>query len=582
MKMNIKNIFQSLMAGGMLLCAASCTDLTENVYDSIVKENYYNNRNDVIRAYIRPFEHGFWSITSTFDLQEGTADQMGTYNRETWWYDEGTYQRLHYHTWTIDDDNVYSAWYGGIQGAMLCNAVLDDFDELNPEKFYMQESEFEEMRNGLRTMRAWFYITLLDMFRNVPLVVSQSNQSLNSVGQVEPQVLFDFIEKELKEVLPYLPVKDSYGGNNLLQGQWTQGGAAALLVKLYLNAEKWIGKAHYTECAEYAQRIINNEYGVYKLSSTWDEPFDWNNETCDELLFGYTSSKTRANWHMHKYMYWWCLPFNIGDYIGFKEWGTANPKYALQPSRDVAGNLYNFTLGMPVARFQKYPADYRLTKYRNLSGSNQREGMFLYGYLEYENNGQTTRIKSPNGYEYYIRDQVGMFRDTLPGTPMQNQESNMNRADHNSGWHPVKYPYYREEDSGSIESDYAFIRLAEIHYSLAECKFRAGDVEGAARLLNEVRRRNYPLEYHAEYLYAPEGAVTLTADELLDEWGREFLAEGRRRIDLCRWNKFSTGTWWDKQPDADNHTDIFPFHRKVLNSDPNMKQNPGYDDINRN
>jgi hypothetical protein len=70
--------------------------------------------------------------------------------------------------------------------------------------------------------------------------------------------------------------------------------------------------------------------------------------------------------------------------------------------------------------------------------------------------------------------------------------------------------------------------------------------------------------------------VTLTEDELLDEWGREFFAEGRRRTDLVRWNKFSTGVWWDKTADADNHTEIFPIPRDFLGADHNLKQNPGY------
>jgi len=39
---------------------------------------------------------------------------------------------------------------------------------------------------------------------------------------------------------------------------------------------------------------------------------------------------------------------------------------------------------------------------------------------------------------------------------------------------------------------------------------------------------------------------------------------------------FSTGTWWDKKPDADNHTDIFPIGQNVLNVSTQLKQNPGY------
>lgn len=180
-------------------------------------------------------------------------------------------------------------------------------------------------------------------------------------------------------------------------------------------------------------------------------------------------------------------------------------------------------------------------------------------------------------YEYYIRDQVGPFGDAAPNITLPGEKSIVSNGDHNSGWHPVKYPFYRDGDPGAMEADYALIRLPEIYYSLAECKFRAGDVEGAGKLLNTVRKRNYPVESHQDYLYQPEGSVTLTATELLDEWGREFLAEGRRRTDLIRWNKFISGTWWDKEPDTSSHLEVYPIHNIVLGANPDLVQNQGYE-----
>ena len=38
----------------------------------------------------------------------------------------------------------------------------------------------------------------------------------------------------------------------------------------------------------------------------------------------------------------------------------------------------------------------------------------------------------------------------------------------------------------------------------------------------------------------------------------EFFAEGRRRIDLIRFGKFGNA-WWDKDADADNHTEDIPI-----------------------
>jgi hypothetical protein len=147
----------------------------------------------------------------------------------------------------------------------------------------------------------------------------------------------------------------------------------------------------------------------------------------------------------------------------------------------------------------------------------------------------------------FIRDQVGMFLNTKPGNKIADKESNMNHADHNSGVFMVKYPIYPTTDANRITSAYAEIRLSEIYYMLAECKYRAGDKAGAAQLLNSVRKRNYPA--NSQSLYRPDGSQ-LDDQEMLDEWGREFLGENRRRTDLIRWGVFTTGTWWDKKPDA--------------------------------
>lgn len=58
---------------------------------------------------------------------------------------------------------------------------------------------------------------------------------------------------------------------------------------------------------------------------------------------------------------------------------------------------------------------------------------------------------------------------------------------------------------------------------MAECEFRTGNNEEAGKLLNHVRKRYYPVDKYQEYLYLPDGQIKLTENELIDEWGREFL-----------------------------------------------------------
>ena len=561
-----------------LMTASSCTDLSETLYDQVASNNYYNTKNDVIRAVLRPFEHGFWSIQNRHVLNEESADQLITPTRGDWWDDGGRWARLHRHKWLVTNGEAQSEFNGCYQGIGQANKVIEDLDKLSASKFGFSEDEFKNLRAQNHVLRAWFYIRLLDAFRNIYLSQSFYDQSKNSKEQVPPKEIFDFIEKDLKEALPELAKKTSLGGNGKLEGQWTQAGAAALLVRLYMNAKVYIGEDHFADAEQYAQDIVDGKYGTYAVADRWDAAFDWDNENCDEVIFAFPSSG-ETHWHYKGDMYWWSVPSKANDWLHDTKSreGSHNIKYSASPSYNPKGEKYNYELGMPIAQFKKYPSDVRLKMYKNLSNG-RREGMFIYGKIQYtDDNGNTQYLKDHHDqYTLDLRDAVGKFGGTDGSKWLDKAASRLEDGDDNSGWMFAKYPLYSDnEEDQQFEADYCEVRLPEIIYSLAECKLRKGDTSGAAKLLNSVRKRNYPSSDWSTVLYAPEGAATLDMKEMLAEWGREFFAEGRRRIDLIRFGRFGNA-WWDKDADADNHTEIFPFHTETLNTHTGMKQNPGY------
>ena len=561
-----------------LMTASSCTDLSETLYDQVASNNYYNTKNDVIRAVLRPFEHGFWSIQNRHVLNEESADQLITPTRGDWWDDGGRWARLHRHKWLVTNGEAQSEFNGCYQGIGQANKVIEDLDKLSASKFGFSEDEFKNLRAQNHVLRAWFYIRLLDAFRNIYLSQSFYDQSKNSKEQVPPKEIFDFIEKDLKEALPELAKKTSLGGNGKLEGQWTQAGAAALLVRLYMNAKVYIGEDHFADAEQYAQDIVDRKYGTYSVADRWDAAFDWDNENCDEVIFAFPSSG-ETHWHYKGDMYWWSVPSKANDWLHDTKSreGSHNIKYSASPSYNPKGEKYNYELGMPIAQFKKYPSDVRLKMYKNLSNG-RREGMFIFGKIQYtDDNGNTQYLKDHHDqYTLDLRDAVGKFGGTDGSKWLDKAASRLEDGDDNSGWMFAKYPLYSDnEEDQQFEADYCEVRLPEIIYSLAECKLRKGDTSGAAKLLNSVRKRNYPSSDWSTVLYAPEGAATLDMKEMLAEWGREFFAEGRRRIDLIRFGKFGNA-WWDKDADADNHTEIFPFHTETLNTHTGMKQNPGY------
>jgi hypothetical protein len=571
-----------LYISGILLSAlitGSCTKLDEHVYDKVDAASFLTRRDDVIRDFLRPFEHAYWSIqgNDVYAAGEDCTDEIGTYNRQGDWQDGGYYQRMHYHTWTTTDNFTSGAWNNFYQGIVLATNSLTDMEGINdPSKLSVTDAELTDFKSELHTLRAWFYLRAFDFYRNIEIVTDVKNSTKGN-PQSTPQEMFTYIESELKGAIDGLPTRQQLGAAGI--GRWTKAGAAALLARLYLNAKVYIGTEKYTECEAVCRDIISGKYGAYQLDTRWDAPFDYTNTTLNsEVIYGFPGTLARTHWQYDAGMFFWGMTYDAAPlYCGFTDFGQSNPRYALQPGRDVDSVEYTFQLGKPFVKFQKYPDDLRLKKYKNL-GNSQREGMFLYGYLPYTHmvNGvsRTDTVKGNKGpYPLFIRDQVGMFLGAKPGTKIADKESDMNHADHNSGVFLVKYPLYPTPDPNRITSAYAEIRLSEIYYTLAECRYRAGDKAGAANYLNQVRKRNYPAS--SPSLYTADGSQ-LTDQEMLDEWCREFIGENRRRTDLIRWGVFTTGTWWDKKPDGDKHTEIFPIGRDIMNVNPQFKQNPGY------
>src|SRR5690606_41094537 len=54
-----KHLFsiQSLVIAGLLLFTGACTDLDESVYSELQKENFFNDKTEVLQAALRPFTH---------------------------------------------------------------------------------------------------------------------------------------------------------------------------------------------------------------------------------------------------------------------------------------------------------------------------------------------------------------------------------------------------------------------------------------------------------------------------------------------------------------------------------------------
>jgi hypothetical protein len=107
------------------------------------------------------------------------------------------------------------------------------------------------------------------------------------------------------------------------------------------------------------------------------------------------------------------------------------------------------------------------------------------------------------------------------------------------------------------------MRYADAHLMKAEAYLRKDNAATALDLVNELR--------------AIRGASDLGAlDEqtLLDERGRELYTEGWRRSDMIRFGAFNAIYGFNEK--VDEHLAIMPIPDVAVASNPNLKQNPGY------
>ena len=127
------------------------------------------------------------------------------------------------------------------------------------------------------------------------------------------------------------------------------------------------------------------------------------------------------------------------------------------------------------------------------------------------------------------------------------------------------------------DADFFLMRAAEAYLSYAEATARQNNgtttAEGASAI-NAIRSRANNKDTKSSY----------SLNEILDEWGREFYFEGRRRTDLIRFGKFGGSSdykwqWKGGTMDGTNFSanlNVFAIPDTDMNANKNLVQNPGY------
>ncbi|MDR0995689.1 MAG: RagB/SusD family nutrient uptake outer membrane protein [Tannerella sp.] len=566
-----KALASFLVAGAALLLAASSCNIDPVFYSQVVPSTFYTNQDAVWQRFDRPFTHWRWYLASNnprWELQELGTDEICLPTRGSDWYNGAVFQNFHHHHYTTDMEAINDGWKGFGMGVALAWSAWEDLQQVDLASLGFDESTLSSMEGQLKTLIASFYLDGLDFFGGVPLYNSTSDPVKGRSTALET---FNYVDSILQANIANLPVKTELGApeTNIVH----QAVAAGLLARLYFNAETYIGTPMYDKAAAICQDIIDGKYGKYALDPDWTDIFGFNNETSPEIMWTVPSQNAKAETDGEYWDQW--MPYNIRNYLGGLQSTGGNNGYCLQPSLDPDGKPYTFKLSGPYRKFSDQDIRKQIYTYK---GGGKYEGMFFAGRLvnPVDTSWYCVGAREYKGEILTLIDQVAYLAPDRVGTS-DYKKSDIAHGEENSGIRLLKRsPRPTQADhSLMFNPDIPVMRLAEFYYTLAECKMRSGDFQGAADLINTVRKRYFPNgdpnAVTAASLQGTDGKY-----RMLDEWMQEFIGEARRRTDLIRWNAYVTESWWDHQATNDANLRHFPIHYSVMSANPLLEQNPGY------
>ncbi len=499
----------------------SCSDLEPEFTDVIPEDQYFQNDAAFISALGSAYTnlYGFMNHGNVFSLDVTSSDEAAITHKGPDWEDGGQWLRMHRHEF-FDGEGVFgSVWnfcYGGIN---TCNRLVATFETSGADN-----PSAPAFISELKALRAYYYLILLDIFGNVPIIESFDVPEGFLPATESRQDVYNFVESELLEHIPNLPKNvdlSTYGRMNYYVGQ-------AMLSSLYLNAEVYTGTPQWQKAIDACDAIIDDN--VYSLESNFFNNFEVNNIGSKENIFAIPYDGVNAG------------GFNLVQmtlhYESQKTFKTVD-----QPWNGycVLADFYN--------SFEE--TDERFT------GGDRGYGVMLHG-PQYDADGNLLTDDADSWYEDLAFE--GDARVVVFGPEINELEPNAWR---DGGARISKYEY-EVGTVNSMSNDFALYRYGEILLNKAEAMHRMTPGSGEALdLVNMIRDRAK---------VDPFGS--LDDDNLLAERGRELCFEAKRRADLIRFGKFGDA-WWEKLPSDANKT-LMPIPADQISLNSNLVQNPGY------
>lgn len=510
---------------------------------------------------------------SVHTFQEFSSDASMIPGRQGDWVDGGAWQNIFLHNFESSVSKYNDVWNNLYRVIGLANFSID---RLN--KYLGEHPEYAEYVYELRALRAVYYYYVMDLFGQVPLVVS-SQVSANEVNQSNRSDVFKFVTSELAECILHLSDSKSQNEGEYY-GRITKAVAYMCMAKCAINAPVYT--IDDTTPTSYSAFVGTDKSGKATASEEQGKTVSEMGKKINITLDG----ETRNAWETAAY---------CADQI-------ASLGYRLQPSyadnfivanQNSVENIWT----RPNDCVNYKIEDYNIVRtlhynhggaigYQGWNGAcSSKQQMQVYGY---GTANPDPRLKL-NFYtdKDYMEETGKAVEDGATGKDLEYMplavKVDFSAADDPhamkcAGARMKKYEFDKSTTQQySFNNDLVIWRYADALLLKAEAEYRMGNKAEALTIVNEVRGR-----------VAATPRTELTLNDILDERMLELAWEGVRRQDQIRFCTFTEPTAdrfkgvthnasaGDYNDDTQGYTMVYPIPYAVLNLNKKLGQNPGY------
>ena len=510
---------------------------------------------------------------SVHTFQEFSSDASIIPGRQGDWVDGGAWQNIFLHNFESSVSKYNDVWNNLYRVIGLANSSID---RLN--KYLGDHPEYADYVYELRALRAIYYYYVMDLFGQVPLVVS-SEINANEVAQSNRSDVFKFVTSELAECIPHLSDSKSQNEGEYY-GRITKAVAYMCMAKCAINAPVYT-------IDDTAPTSYNAFVGTDKSGkATASEELGKNVSEMGKGISISLDGETRNAWETAAYCadQITCLGYRL------------QPSYAdnfIVANQNSVENIWT----RPNDCVNYKIEDYNIVRtlhynhggaigYQGWNGAcSSKQQMLVYGY---GTANPDPRLKL-NFYtdKDYMEETGKAVEDGATDKPLEYMPmavkvdfsaSDDPHAMKCSGARMKKYEFDKSTTQQySFNNDLVIWRYADALLLKAEAEYRMGNKAEALTIVNEVRAR-----------VAATPRTELTLNDILDERMLELAWEGVRRPDQIRFCTFTEPTAdrfngvthnasaGDYNDDTQGYTMVYPIPYAVLNLNKNLKQNPGY------